>query len=385
VGVLAGPIKADLALSDTQLGLMGGLAFALLYSIGGLPLAWLADRWSRARVIMISLTVWSAFTGLCGFARSSGQLFLMRMGVGVGEAGGLAPSYALVADFYPPEQRARAIAVFYFGMPFGTCAGVLMGAFVAHRVGWRAAFTVAGCMGLAFVPVFALLVRDPRPRDKASASHAEWREALRGLLKLPSFWYASMAAVFSSLVLNGVIFWLPSFLQRTYQLGLLKRSAIFAGLMFFGGLAGLWLGGSLVDHFGRANKSMYALIPGIIAVLLIPCFLLGLTATNIVIAVPLLLIPLILSFCYAPAIGTIIQHLAPAPARATASSVFLLLNAVLAIGLSVSLFGFLSDHLTLRYGAMALKYSIICCLAFYILSAALFFMAARYLPRDWID
>ena len=140
LGILASAIKTDLQLSDKQLGLLGGLAFALLYSTLAIPLAWLADRTSRTWVITLSLAVWSLFTGLCGFAAGFGQLFAARIGVGVGEAGGIAPSYAVIADMFPPRSRARALAVYSLGLPLGSAAGVLLGGFIAARVDWRAAF-----------------------------------------------------------------------------------------------------------------------------------------------------------------------------------------------------------------------------------------------------
>src|SRR4051794_2077819 len=144
LGILAQPIKADLRLTDTQFGAIGGLAFALLYSALGIPLALLADRTSRSAVIAGALAVWSGFTALCGLAVGYGQLFLFRLGVGIGEAGGVAPSYALIADYFPPERRARALAVFSLGIPIGLAAGTLLGAYIAHWVSWRAAFVTMG-------------------------------------------------------------------------------------------------------------------------------------------------------------------------------------------------------------------------------------------------
>ena len=139
LGVLATPIKADLHLSDTQFGAIGGLAFALLYSVLGVPLAFLADKTSRRGVIAASLAVWSAFTALCGTASGFGQLFAYRLGVGIGEAGGVAPSYALIADYFPPERRARALGIFFLGIPIGLALGNLAGAYIASAVDWRAA------------------------------------------------------------------------------------------------------------------------------------------------------------------------------------------------------------------------------------------------------
>lgn len=175
IGILAAPLKAHFSLTDTQFGLLGGIAFASVYSTLAIPLAWLADRFSRVWIMTGALAVWSGFTALCGVAGSFGQLFLFRMGVGVGEAGGVAPAYSLIADYFPPHQRARALAGFAFGIPLGTAAGTLVGGLLAARYGWQTAFIVVGLLGLVVAPVLRLTVRDPRrgAHDIARAAPAE--------------------------------------------------------------------------------------------------------------------------------------------------------------------------------------------------------------------
>ena len=165
LGILAPPIKADLHLSDTQFGAIGGLAFALLYSVLGVPLAYLADRTSRSWVIAGSLAVWSGFTALCGTSTGYWQLFLFRLGVGVGEAGGVAPSYALIADYFPPERRARALAIYSLGVPIGLAGGTLARRLSCDSIDWRAAFLVMGLAGILLAPVLEYL----RPRPAAPA------------------------------------------------------------------------------------------------------------------------------------------------------------------------------------------------------------------------
>ena len=171
LSILAQPVKADLRLTDAQLGMLGGLAFAILYSTLAIPLALLADRTSRTWVITVSLAVWSGFTALCGAAGSFTQMFLFRLGVGVGEAGGVAPSYALIADTFRPEWRARALAIYSLGIPLGAAAGVLLGGYIAAAVEWRTAFFAVGIAGLAIAPAFRWLVRDP---PRAAATSASW-------------------------------------------------------------------------------------------------------------------------------------------------------------------------------------------------------------------
>ncbi|WP_292050513.1 MULTISPECIES: spinster family MFS transporter [unclassified Brevundimonas] len=162
IGILAAPLKEEFKLSDSQFGLLGGIAFASVYSTLAIPLAWLADRSSRVWIMTGALTVWSGFTALCGVAGSFGQLFLFRMGVGVGEAGGVAPAYSLIADYFPPNQRARAMAAFAFGIPLGTAGGTLVGGLLAAQYGWRTAFIVVGVLGVLIAPILRLTVRDPK-------------------------------------------------------------------------------------------------------------------------------------------------------------------------------------------------------------------------------
>ena len=162
IGILAAPLKAEFGLSDSQFGLLGGIAFASVYSTLAIPLAWLADRFSRVWIMTGALAVWSGFTALCGVAASYTQLFLFRMGVGVGEAGGVAPAYSRIADYFPPHQRARALAGFAFGIPLGTAAGTLVGGLLAASYGWRTAFIVVGLLGVILAPLLRLTVRDPK-------------------------------------------------------------------------------------------------------------------------------------------------------------------------------------------------------------------------------
>ena len=162
LGILAGPIIGELHLSDRQFGLLSGPPFAILYSVLGIPFAFLADRTSRSRVIAAAVAFWSAFTGLCGTATSFWQFFVFRMGVGVGEAGGVAPSYALIADYFEPRRRARALAIFSLGVPIGLSLGTLLGAYIAHAISWRAAFYTMGLCWFSFATSRVRTIRVPR-------------------------------------------------------------------------------------------------------------------------------------------------------------------------------------------------------------------------------
>jgi predicted MFS family arabinose efflux permease len=390
VGVLAGPIKHDLTFSDTQLGLMAGLAFSLFYSTCALPLALLADRWKRYAVFSISLALWSLCTALCGMSHSGGQFFLARMGVGFGEAGGLAPALSLVASYYPPEKRARAIAVFNFSIPVAVGVGPVMAGSLGAMWGWRAVFFIAGLLGVALVPFVVWATRNPERFERANRSNpnivsTDTFVAIRRLLKTSSFWFMSVGGGTCALVLNGLLFWLPSFFQRTFGLGLFERSAYFGGIMFVSGVIGIWTGGWLSDSLARSDRRLYAFIPAGSGLLSIPFYLVAFNVPWLWLAFPLLTIGLILSFIYSTPVLATMQHLVPAESRATSSAMHLIINAILGIGLGVVAVGFLSDQLAAYYGANSLKAAIIASTFVYLGSAALFLFASRTLKRDWIE
>jgi len=209
VGILAVPIKASLGLTDTQLSLMGGLAFALSYPFLGVPIAMLADRMSRVWIMTIALALWSAMTALCGLAQNFTQLFLARLGVGVGEAGGVAPAYSLIADYFPPEKRARALSIYSFGIPIGSAAGILLGGVLTSYLDWRAAFLIVGGAGLLLAPILRLTLKDPvrGAFDGGPASDpAKVMDVVRALARKPSFWGLSLGAASSSMMGYGIIF-----------------------------------------------------------------------------------------------------------------------------------------------------------------------------------
>ena len=382
LGILAGPIKQELGLTDSQLGLMGGLAFALFYTGLGVPIAVLADRWSRTWIMTGALTLWSGFTALCGFAGGFWQLFLCRMGVGVGEAGGVAPAYSLISDYFPKEQRARALAAYSFGIPIGSALGILFGGLIAHAIDWRAAFIVVGLAGVALAPIFRLVVKEP-PREAAPVA-APATGGIGRLLAKPSFWLISLGAAASSVCGYGVAFWLPSFFERSLGMGLVDRSLFLGSMTLVGGVLGVWAGGVLGDRLGRARPAAYLLVPAAAFLLALPCFVLAIQAQSLVLAFFLFLIPTGLNLVWLGPVITAVQHLAPPAERSTASACFLFVNNLIGLGLGTWYFGAVSDALAPRFGDEALRYAIYSGLGFYVVSAALFALAARGLQRDWI-
>jgi MFS family permease len=385
LGILAGSIIVDLQLTDAEFGAIAGLAFAILYSVLGVPLAMLADRTSRSRVIAGALVTWSAFTALCGTAANFWQLFIFRLGVGVGEAGGVAPSYALIADYFPPERRARALAIFSLGIPIGLAAGTLIGAYLAAWIDWRAAFIVMGFAGIALAPVMLYVVRD-RPRGQHSV--AELRSLFQTfplVASKPTFWLMAAAASSSSLAGYGLALWTPSVLERSFGLSLIDRGQFLAAIFLIGGTAGVFAGGWLADRLGQVDRSWYVKLPTIAWLITAPTFVLGLLAPTAWIAWPLLLIPNALNILWLGPVTTAVQHLVPRAMRSTASASFLLINNLVGLGIGPTLIGALSELFKERLGTEALRYAAISVVGFYLLASLLMFFAISRIRRDWVE
>ncbi|MEG3153036.1 MFS transporter [Sphingomonas sp. ZT3P38] len=381
--ILVPAIKADLSLTDTQLGVLGGLAFALLYSTLAIPLAWIADRTSRTWTITISLGVWSGFTALCGWAGNFAQLFGARLGVGVGEAGGVAPSYAVIADTFPPASRARALAVYSLGIPLGSAAGVLLGGYIATTVDWRAAFIVVGVAGVALAPIFRLIVREP-VRDRAVAATEPVRRVFAILARKPSFWLLAFGASASSMLGYGLAFWLPSLLKRSFHLELQDVSYFYGAILLLGGVPGVLLGGFVGDRFGTKDRAAYARAPAIAFVIAVPLFAAGILSSSVTAAFLFFLVPQALAYVWLAPVITAVQHLVPPHMRATASASFLFINNLIGLGAGSFALGALSDALTLRLGDEALRYSMLIGLVLYLVAALLMWLAAKPLRKDWV-
>jgi predicted MFS family arabinose efflux permease len=388
LGILVQPIKADLGLTDTQLGALGGIAFALLYSTLAVPLAVVADRTSRSWVITISLTVWSGFTALCGLATGFWSLFLCRLGVGVGEAGGVAPSYALISDYFPPEKRARALAIYSLGIPIGLAFGAMLGGYIAQNVGWREAFVTVGIAGILLAPIFRLLVKEPPrgmmdPQTAKPAQPVPISAVFPIIARKPSFWLMAFAAAFSSMCGYGLAFWIPSVVMLSFGFDLVTTSLFVGSLLLIGGVAGVLAGGILADRLGARDRGNYIRLPAIAWLLTAPLYAAGLAVPDPMLAWALLLIPFGLNILWLGPIITAVQHLVPPPMRATASASFLFINNLIGLGIGSWAMGGLSDALRASYGQDSLRYAVIIALTAYLVAAALALLAVRHLRRDW--
>lgn len=385
LSILAGPIQADLRLDDAQMGLLGGLAFALLYSTMAVPLAWLADRTGRGRVIAASLALWSLFTAACGLATGFWALFLARVGVGIGEAGGVAPSYAVIADRFPGQRRAFALSVYSLGIPLGSALGVLAGGYIAAKVDWRVAFFAVGAAGLVLAPLVRLVVRDPPQPAATAGDHPRFAAVAATLAAKPAFWLLACGAASSSMLGYGLMFWLPSLLQRSFGLSLIATSWFIGAVLLLGGVSGMLLGGRVADRLGGRDRAWFAWVPALAFVVAVPLFAAGITSASAAAAFALFLVPQALAYVWLGPVLSAVQHLVVPAARATASALFLLINNLIGLGGGIYALGALSRALTPVYGAEALRWSMLWALALYLLAALLLALAGRSLRRDWVS
>jgi MFS family permease len=372
IGILAIPIKTELLLTDSQLGLMGGLAFALFYTLLGIPIARLADRASRTWIMTLAIGLWSLMTAACGFVHSFGQLFLARMGVGIGEAGGVAPAYSLICDYFPPKSRARALSVYSFGIPVGSAIGIVAGGYITTLMSWRMAFIAVGLPGLIIAPLLKLSVREPL-RGTYDPIHAAQpaptlRAVIATLANKPSFWLLALGSAAASMMGYGLFFWMPSFLVRSFGLKLLQASLGFGALLLVGGVFGIWFGGFVADRVGQRRKAAYALIPAVVL------------SGTLWLSVITLLVPTALGLAWLGPVLAALQQLVPPSMRATASALFLFINNLIGIGLGSTLIGVLSDVLRVRAGVESLRYAIFAGTGFYVV-AAMFYLRSRQLRK----
>lgn len=387
VGILAVPIKADLGLSDSQLGLMGGLAFALFYTGLGIPVAMLADRFNRTWIMTVALTVWSAMTAVSGLATNFWQLFAARLGVGVGEAGGVAPAYSLISDYFPPGQRARAIGIYSFGIPIGSAIGIVFGGIIASLIDWRYAFFIVGLAGIFLAPVFKMTVKEPLrggyDRKFDDTKPPGVKVILATLVEKPSFWWLALGASFSSMIGYGIFFWLPSFFVRSYGLSLLDASLFYGSILLLGGVAGIWAGGWLGDHFGHSRHRLYGQIPAIAFILTVPFYIFAILSPTLLVSFFVFLVPTALGLAWLGPVISAIQQLVRPDMRATASAIFLFIINLVGIGVGTYAIGAISDLLAAQFGDDSLRYSILAGTGFYVIAAASLWLASRSLEQDW--
>lgn len=351
VNILAEPISRDLDLSDTQIGLMTGIAFAAFYTVLGIPIARYADRRSTNRVRLISgaLVIWSAMTALCGVTQNFVQLLLARIGVGVGEAGCTPAAHSLIAELAPPEKRSSAMAFYALGIPIGSLLGLALGGVLADQLGWRIAFLVVGLPGIILAIFVMLLLRDPRTENLLSEHGAPQQiplgEALRQIMTSRAFVLLVIAGSAASFLSYGKQTWVAIFLQRSHGLSVSETGLTLGIVMAVGAVTGTWLGGWLADRYGHTNRKHVLTAPALGMAIAVPIQFASYFVTNWIAAALLLIVPYALNSLYYGPTYSSAQGLVPVRARAMASASLLFCQNLIGLGLGPLFFGMLSDQL----------------------------------------
>lgn len=367
VSILAEPMKREFGLSDTQLGLLAGPAFAVFYAVLGIPIARYADKQKTNRVwlISISLAVWSAMTAVCGVAQNFLQLALARVGVGVGEAGCTPAAHSLIADTVPPEKRSSAIAFYGLGIPIGGLLGLIIGGIVNDLYGWRAAFMIVGAPGILLAFVLPKIITDPRRIAEAgdtarSDTPAEpalsVMDAAREIFASKAYLYIFIAASFTAFLSYGKGLWTISFFIRSHGFSTTEAGLAMAVALGLSGIIGTWLGGKMADVFGKRDKRHLLTLPAIGMTIAAPLLFASYWMDDWRIAVALLIVPTILnSAYYGPAYGCV-QGLVRREARAVAASLVVFGQNLIGLGMGPLLFGVLSDALQPMAGTDSVRW-----------------------------
>lgn len=367
IATIGQAIKVDLKLTDTQLGLLGGLYFALLYTLLGIPIARMAERWNRVTIISVSLVIWSGFTALCGAAGSFAQLALYRFGVGVGEAGCSPPSHSLISDYYAPKQRASALSIYSFGIPLGTMFGAIIGGWLAQEFSWRVAFVIVGLPGILLAVIVKLVIKEP-PRGHSEAKErpleaedvvveppkpafslaTEFKEIGAVLKTLFGKWpvlHMMIGVTIASFGSYGSGAFVPSYFVRNFGLGYAQVGLITGVVAGFSAGIGTLVGGFLSDWAGRRSAKWYALTPAIGLLIATPIYILAYLQTDWKATAAILLIPGIFHYVYlAPTFG-VVQNSVEPRRRATATALLFFFLNLIALGGGPVFTGWLIDHL----------------------------------------
>jgi len=363
LSILLPSIKEDLQVSDTALGFLTGFAFAAFYTVAGLPIARMADTGTRRTIIAIGVAVWSVMTAAQGLSRVFWQLALARIGVGVGEAACSPPAHSLLADYFPPERRATALAVYASGIHFGVLFGLLAGGWINEFFGWRVAFFVVGLPGVLLAVLVRLTVREPdRGQSEPGVQVAEQPPAVKDvfafLWQMSSFRHLALGSAFMAFAGYGLSTWTPTFLVRVHGMGTGEIGTWYGTITGVFGATGAFLGGWLTDRLSRSDARWYLWVPAIGAVFGIP-FVLALLFWSDPHQGLLLSIPsTVMGAMWLGPVFSLTQTLAQVRMRAVASAILLFIINIIGLGLGPQVVGILNDVLQPRFGVDAVRWSL---------------------------
>ena len=388
--ILIEPIRLEIHLSDTQLGLLGGIAFAIFYTFAGIPIARWADVGVRKNIVALALVIWSVMTMFTSTAKGFGTLLIARVGVGIGEAGCSPPIHSLISDMYPEEERGTALSTYALGIPIGAAIGTLVGGWIGEYFGWRMAFLVVGLPGIIVAIVVFFTVREP-PRGHSEPDHVQVQkdlvplvDTIRFLWGLRAFRHLSFAGALHAFVGYGVGLFIPAFFMRVHGFGLAETST-YLFLIGLTGMIGTYLGGYLGDRMGKKDKRWYMGVPGIATIISVPFAVLFYTTGDPMLAIVLAIPGAILGPMYLGPTFAMTQTLVPPAMRSTASAILLFVLNLIGLGLGPVFAGFLSDTLKPEYGEESIRYSLlILAVAGNIWSAFHYYLASRTLREDLV-
>jgi len=405
LSILIGPIQKDLGVSDTAVGLLSGFTFAIFYTLAGIPIARFSDRGSRRGVIAVCLTLWSVMTAATGLAQSFWQLALARVGVGVGEAGGSPPSHSLLSDYFPPERRATALALYANGIYVGAGLAYLLGGWVVTHFDWRTAYFGVGLAGLPLALLVRATVRevprglweqrakletragldpreDSRARTGAAPAQPGFRAAVRELFAKRSFGWLVTAACCQSLAGYGILTWGAEFLARVHGLSRMEIGAWMGPIILVGGCTGVSLGGWLADRLGARDPRWFLRLPALVAVASLPFAALFLLLPTPVAALVAFIPYYAISNMYVGPLWSTAQNLARPELRATASALLLFILNLVGLGLGPLAVGALNDLLAPSYGQGAIRWSLLAVVLSGGFASVFYWQASRHLVAD---
>lgn len=391
LSILQIPIKQELGLSDSEIGILTGLGFALFYTTFALPVARLADRYTRKYVLAAALAVWTAMTALGGFAGSFSVLLLCRIGVAIGEAGAVAPSLSLLTDYFPPRRRATAMAVWGLSLSLGVMLSFALGGWLASTLGWRKTFFAIGAIGSLLVPAVLAALREPaRGRfDGASVSETpdglpSLRKSLSILWNFRTFRYLCIGEALQAYVQLSLATWSAPFYARVHHMALSDIATYLALNTGLAGAGGTVLGGLLVTRLGRLDDRWYLWVPAIASLVIIPFGLGQFFVSSAALSLVLGAVPAMIVFMYLAPVNTVQQTLVPANLRAFTTSILALVVNIVGLGLGPLVTGLCSDFLIVHFGLLhnSLRYALPLQLIAALGASVFFFRAARYLSDE---